>query len=120
MELIHKKTLWQAIKMLDAIGCAYAIKDTDGNKHGTLELAQEAQPQKTRQLRFPFGEISAHVRKYLTDLGVGEVAYIPCDKYGNKSITQTATALMIEAYGRGSYKCAHNKAEDTVVVIRFN
>jgi len=116
MELIHIKTLNQAIRMLDAIGCAYAIKDTNGVTHGTLQLAHEPK----RQLRFQFGEIATHVRKYLADLGVGEVAYIPCDKYGNKSITQTATAFMIKEHGVGSFKCAYNKAEDIVEVIRFN
>jgi hypothetical protein len=115
MEIIHAKTLKQAIRMLDAIGCAYAIKDTDGNVHGTLVVGNPSK----RKLLYPFGEIAAHVRKYVDGLQPGQTASIPCDKYGNVLLSSSLASHMLKTHGKGSYKSAFNKAEDTIEVIRY-
>ena len=116
MELIHKKTLEQAIKMLDAIGVAYAIKDTDGNMHGTLETKRSH----SRPLRYAFGSVAKHIHQYLDNLGVGAIAYIPCDGFDHKTISSNAAALMIHKHGKGSYKSAYNKEENVLEIIRFS
>ena len=113
MELIHKKTLEQAIKMLDAIGCAYAIKDTDGNMHGTLDVPNR------RPLKHPFGSISAHIRKYIDGIEPGQVAHIPCEGFGRQTISTSLTAIMIDRYGKGNFKTAYDKETDAIDAIRF-
>jgi len=45
MEMIKEKAIKQALKILDATGCIYAVKDPDGNVHGELQVIEKKNPQ---------------------------------------------------------------------------
>lgn len=53
MEQIKVTTLRKAIGLLDACGFKYAIIDSDGIKHGELELAEIKPATKRSPLAFP-------------------------------------------------------------------
>ena len=117
MTLIEQKTLTQAMRMLDAIGCVYAIKDSSNQIHGTLEIAQD----KKRKLAYPMGTLTHHIKMYIPeDLGVGKVAHVPCADFGNDVMTRTCSAYMVKKYGSGSYKTVFDKANNLIEIIRYS
>ena len=74
MQEVQLKLLQRCIRDLNALGCAFAIVDSDGNKHGTLEVNE---PKTKRDLIFKFGSIRKYIVPYIENLNVGEVAEIP-------------------------------------------
>ncbi len=57
--VLHEKALSNAIKLLNAIGAQYAIKDAEGVLHGDLKAVAK---QKKAPPKYPYGSISTYVR----------------------------------------------------------
>ena len=102
------------MKMLSAIGCEYKIKDPNGGLHGDLEVA----PAVTRA--HPHGAITGFVHPYLEDLGVGAIAYIPTNVYGNRAVSLAAIQYMLKHHGTGSFKTNYDKDNQIVELIRYS
>jgi hypothetical protein len=117
MELIQEKTLKTALRMLDAIKAEYAIRDVDGGMHGTLTIER---PKHKRSYAHPYGERSEHARKHVENLGIGQIAYVPCQPYGRNALASTLIPLLIRMYGKEGYKTCYNKKDDCVEVVRYS
>jgi len=116
MELIQEKTLKDAMRMLNAIKAEYAIRDIDGGMHGTLSVEQ---PKRKRLCAHPYGERAEHARRHVENLGVGQIAYVPCQPYGRTALASTLIPLLIRLYGKEGYKTCYNKKDDCVEVVRY-
>ena len=78
MNTLHAKALSNAVKLLNAIGAKYAIVDSDGVKHGDLEVITK---KKRAPAKYPYGAIRKHVVPYLSPLQVNQTIRIPLHTY---------------------------------------
>jgi hypothetical protein len=115
MTTIQEKTLTQAMRMLNAIGATYVIKDSDGLMHGELKIDKPK-----RVFDHPHGDIRKFVRPYIDELQIGEVASIPCETYGRQKILMAVSALMIRKSGTGAYKTNYVLDDNILEVIRYS
>ena len=91
MEQIKVTTLRKAITLLNACGFKYAIIDSDGEKHGELQV--EA-PRLRAKSEFPKGTLLAHILKYVpAEIKVGDVFQVPAGDFPKEKIHQIFNAL---------------------------
>lgn len=104
MEQIKVTTLRKAIGLLDACGFKYAIIDSDGIKHGELELAEIKPATKRSPLAFPYGQVTEWVRKHLpANFQVGDVCEIPFGNYGPERVRSCTLNTLSRQYGLGKF-----------------
>lgn len=106
MEAVKKDALTRAMKMLDAVGCEYAIVDPDGERHGSLQVV-EPKTQRSAS-RFPRGELTGYITMHLVGLVPGGVASIPFDKFTVDEIRGSVTPYCTRWFGRGNYTTTRN------------
>ena len=114
MKEIELKTLNSAIRLLNAIKCSYAIIDTDGNKHGTLEIAE-----KKIERKYPYGSITKHVRQYLKELDVGDYLEIPIANFDFETIQSVGCSLFHQSWGKGNYTTCGVNENTALQVMRL-
>jgi len=114
MKEIELKTLNNAIRLLNAIKCSYAIIDTDGNKHGTLEIAE-----KKTERRYPHGSITKHVKEYIKHLSPGEFLEIPVGSFDFETIQSVACSLFHKYWGKGNYTTCGVNENTALQVLRL-
>ena len=99
MEQIKVITLKKAMALLDACGFQYAIIDSDGTRYGNLEVAEKA-PRKRRELAFPYGTITTHIKAHLPEkIEVGDVVEVPIIAFGRERVRSTALNILATTYG---------------------
>jgi hypothetical protein len=113
MHELQKVGLERAIAFLESVKCKYKLIDSDGNVHTNIT---EEEGRKRRPRTYKHGELSAHIRKHIEGIKIGQVATIPPDKFDLNSIVATATAIMSHTYGNGSY--VSHKAENCIEILR--
>ena len=114
MKEIELKTLNNAIRLLNAIKCDYAIIDIDGNKHGTLKIVN-----KKKEHKYPHGSITKHVRQYFVPLEVGDSFEIPIGDFDYKSVQSVTGYLFGETWGKGNYTSCYIKENTAIQVLRL-
>lgn len=104
MEQIKITTLRKAMTLLNACGFQYAILDSDGVLHGTLEVAA-TKPKRTRaSLAFDYGEITTYVKAHLpAEIAVGDVIVVPVLGYGNERIRSGVLNVLSRKYGTNKF-----------------
>lgn len=104
MEQIKVTTLRKAIALLDACGFQYAIIDSDGVKHGQLDVPAPKPPTKRAPLAFPYGEVSEYVKAHLpAEIAVGDVLEIPIGQYGTERIRSSTLNVLSRRYGHNKF-----------------
>jgi hypothetical protein len=100
MEQIKVTTLRKAMTLLNACGFQYAILDSDGTLHGTLEVTTP-KPRKTRApLAFNYGEITEYIKAQLpSEFAVGDVVEIPVLGYGTERVRSGILNVLSRKYG---------------------
>ena len=117
MSQVQKITFNRAIVLLDSMKCIYAIMDPLGNKHGTLPIGGI---KKIKSIpKHPHGQLSAHVRKYLDSMKVGDVVQIPFDKFGGPDIQTSVGSTANRIWGKGSVTSTMVQANKVVEVLRI-
>jgi hypothetical protein len=104
MEQIKVTTLRKAMTLLNACGFQYAILDSDGVVHGTLEVTTP-KPRKSRaNLAFNYGEISDYVSAHMpADIAVGDVIEVPFLAYGKERVRSGALNVLRRKYGTNKF-----------------
>jgi hypothetical protein len=101
MEQIKTITLRKAISLLDACGFKYVIIDSDGKKHGTLEVVDNT---KKRKLEYPMGTLVSYIVKHIpVTIAVGDVFQIPPGNFDPVKIRSGAISYLIRKYGTGKF-----------------
>jgi hypothetical protein len=99
---IVKRTIAQAIKLLDASGCKYKVIDQDGNEYGVLTVSE---PKKSsRTFKHPPGTMHRFYYPLIKDMKPGDVVVIKNFDFEPKALQGAVTAWASEHWGKGSYK----------------
>jgi hypothetical protein len=102
MPEIVKRTIQQAIKLLDASGAKYKIIDQDGNEFGTLTASI---PKKTnKNYAHPPGTMFRYYHPLVKNMQVGDVVVIDSGEFTPKSLQGALTGWATAQWGKGSYK----------------
>lgn len=99
---IVKRTIAQAIKLLDASGCKYKVIDQDGNEYGVLTVSE---PKKSsRTFKHPPGTMHRFYYPLIKDMKVGDVVVIKNFDFEPRALQGAITGWAAEHWGKGSYK----------------
>ena len=102
MPEIVKRTIAQAIKLLDASGAKYKIIDQDGNQYGLLIVTEPKKASKS--YKHPPGTMHRFYYPLIKDMKVGDVVVIKNFDFEPRALQGAITAWASEHWGRGSYK----------------
>tara|TARA_R110000868_G_scaffold115032_4_gene307560 strand:- start:14581 stop:14928 length:348 start_codon:yes stop_codon:yes gene_type:complete len=113
MHDLHRIGLDRAIAFLKSIECQFKVIDGKGNVYTNIS---ENEVKKRRPRTYPHGLLSAHVKKHLDQIKVGQVVVIPSGDFDLDSVGRTATSIMSKVYGNGSY--TSHKADHGFEILR--
>jgi hypothetical protein len=102
MQEIVKRTIAQAIKLLDASGAKYKIIDQDGNQYGSLIVTEPKKSGKT--FKHPPGTMHRFYYPLIKDMKVGDVVVIENVDFDARDLQGAVSAWATEHWGRGAYK----------------
>jgi hypothetical protein len=102
MQEIVKRTIAQAIKLLDATGVKYKVIDKDGNEFGDLVVSKT---KKTNSL-YPRGTMFRYYHPLIKDMKIGDVVAIESGEFTTKSLQGAITSWATATWGKGSYTTA--------------
>jgi len=114
---IHDQAFKRAVAILEGLKVPYAAIDALGVKHGTLEVKEPIK--RTGGRKYPHGERSEYVRKFLPDMKVGDVVMIPFDRYDAIEVQSSATSTAHRLWGSGSVTTTINREKSQVEVLRI-
>lgn len=113
--VLHEKALTNAIKLLNAIGAQYAIKDAEGVVHGDLKAVSK---QKKAPSKYPYGSLAKHIRPYLDSCGVNQTVTIPIGQFDIDHIYGSASSIATKIWGNGCHKVGTTPDKKAVVLTR--
>jgi hypothetical protein len=102
MPEIVKRTIAQAIKLLDASGAKYKIIDQDGNQYGSLIVTEPKKASKS--YKHPPGTMHRFYYPLIKDMQPGDVVAIKNFDFEPRALQGAVTAWATEHWGKGSYK----------------
>jgi hypothetical protein len=102
MPEIVKRTIAQAIKLLDASGAKYKIIDQDGNQYGSLIVTEPKKASKS--YKHPPGTMHKFYYPLIKDMQPGDVVAIKNFDFEPRALQGAVTAWASEHWGKGSYK----------------
>lgn len=113
--VLHAKALSNAIKLLNAIGAQYAIKDAEGVVHGDLKVVSK---QKKAPSKYPYGSLSTHIRPYIDACAVNQTVTIPIGQYDLDSVYGSASSMATKMWGNGCHKVGTTADKKAVLLTR--
>lgn len=116
MSQVKSKALEQAIKILDALKLEYVIFDSEGNKHGELEVAEK---KKRSESEFPRGEIRQYFLPFIKDMGVGDVVEVDAGHYGLERVRGGICSWFLGKYGPSACTTTIKHSKNSVEVLRI-
>lgn len=114
-ESVHQKALTNAIKLLNAIGVEYAVKDFNGNVHGNAVIQEKS---KRKPAKYPYGSLANHVRPYLDSCGVNQTVHIPTGQFDIEHVYGSASSIASKQWGNGCHKIGTTDDKKTVIITR--
>jgi len=113
--VLHEKALSNAIKLLNAIGAQYAIKDAEGKLHGDVKAVAK---QKKAPSKYPYGSLSTHIRPYIDACAVNQTVTIPIGQYDLDSVYGSASSMATKLWGNGCHKVGTSADKKAVLLTR--
>lgn len=113
--VLHEKALSNAIKLLNAIGAQYAIKDAEGVVHGDLKAVAK---QKKAPPKYPYGSISKYVRPYLEACAVNQTVTIPIGQFDIDHVYGSSSSMATKMWGNGCHKVGTTIDKKAVLLTR--
>jgi len=113
--VLHEKALSNAIKLLNAIGAQYAIKDADGNMHGDVKSVAK---QKKSASKYPYGSLSTHIRPYIDACVVNQTVTIPIGQFDIAHVYGSASSIASKEWGNGCHKIGASADKKAVLLTR--
>jgi len=113
MEKVEFAALEKAMRLLDATGCKYRICTPNGTWFGDLNLDR-----KKRKFKYPYGEKSEYLNKYLADIQIGQVVKVPCDKYDLIDLQKSLSSALSKKLGPKSHTSSINRDDNCIEVLR--
>jgi hypothetical protein len=116
MSQVQDQALKRTLAILNSLKCEYAIVDPWGNKHGNLELAVPEDKKTPR--KYPHGERSNFVKKFMQKMVIGDVVEIPFDKYEPIEIQTSSISAANKMWGVGSVTTSTVKSKNAIELMR--
>jgi hypothetical protein len=113
--VLHAKALSNAIKLLNAIGAQYAIKDAEGVVHGDLKAVSK---QKKAPSKYPYGTISTYVKPYIDSCAVNQTVTIPIGQFELNNVYGSASSMATKTWGNKCHKVGTTADKKAVVLTR--
>ena len=113
--VLHEKALSNAIKLLNAIGAQYAIKDAEGNLHGDVKAVSK---QKKAPSKYPYGSLSSHIRPYIDSCAVNQTVTIPIGQFDLDAVYGSASSMASKYWGNGCHKIGTSSDKKSVLLTR--
>lgn len=115
MNNLEKAALAKVISMLNACKLQYAIVDSDGTKHGDLEVVIR---KKRAPLKYPMGTLSGHFKPYIENLLPDQAAEIPAKNFNLEDLRGSIAAWASTNWGNGTCTTLVDKQTNCVLVFR--
>lgn len=115
MNMIQQQTFKKALAYLDAVGATYAVIDSSGEKHGTLEVIE---PKKRKKSERPYGELSKFAIKWVGHMEIGDVVEVPVEEYDPETVRGAITSWACNNWGKGKLTTAYNKETKKLEALR--
>lgn len=119
MNNVEKITLQRAISMLKSCNFMYAIVDSDGNKHGTLEVNHKNR-KKRGPLVYPMGTLRNHYLPFIKNMTDDSVGEVPIDDFDMETLRSSLCAYMSTHWGKGSYSTTIDRDNNSIIVHRYS
>jgi len=115
MNNIERITLPKVVSMLNACKVQFAIIDSDGTKHGSLEVVAK---KRRSPLKYPFGALANHFTPYLQSLSADQAVEVPCGQYEIESMRSAIAGWASKHWGNGTCTTMLDKPSNKVLVFR--
>ena len=119
MNDIEKAVLTKVVNVLSALKLDYAIVDSEGNKHGNLNLAP-VKVKKVTASPYPRGHLRAYVKPYLDSMMINTSKVIPANGFHIKFLSAAASNYAKDTWGNGSYKCMRSADGKSITFTRLD
>lgn len=116
---VQQVALDRALKLLDAAGAQYAVLDSNGVKHGTLEIAVP-KPAKKKIFTHKHGEFRDYFLPYIESMNPGDCVHVPVGKYELEELRGPLSSWCSTNWGAGSVITSINRKGNIVEVLRVS
>lgn len=119
MNQVEKNVLAKVTSVLQSLNLKFAIVDSDGNKHGDLNLEQIKKLKRRRSI-YPLGEIRAHITPHITSIMINTTKHIPVGSYQAEIVRGSVSSYATQLWGAGNYKTRVTADKKHVEVTRMD
>ena len=119
MNQVEKDVLNKVTNVLQSLNLKFAIVDSDGNKHGDLNIAEQKKPKRRRSI-YPLGEVRAQIMPDMKSIMINTTKNIPVGKYQAEVIRGSASSYATQLWGAGNYKTRVTADKRYVEVTRLD
>jgi hypothetical protein len=119
MNQVEKDVLNKVTNVLQSLNLKFAIVDSDGNKHGDLNI-EKAKKNKRRRSIYPLGEVRAQIMPHMSSIMINTTKNIPVGKYQPEVIRGSVSSYATQLWGAGNYKTKVSADKRYVEVTRMD
>jgi len=119
MNQVENSVLNKVTAVLNSLNLKFAIIDSDGNKHGELNIEQVKKLKRRRSI-YPLGELRAHIMPHMKSIMINTTAHIPVGNYQAEVIRGSASSYATQLWGAGNYKTRVTADKRYVEVTRMD
>jgi hypothetical protein len=119
MNQVEKDVLNKVTNVLQSLNIKFAIIDSDGNKHGDLNVEKDKKNKRRRSI-YPLGELRAHIMPHITSIMVNTTKNIPVGNYQPEIVRGSVSSYATQLWGAGNYKTRVTADKRNVEVTRMD
>jgi hypothetical protein len=119
MNQVENNVLAKVTNVLQSLNLKFAIIDSDGNKHGDLNIEQVKKLKRRRSI-YPLGEVRAQIMPHMSSMLINTTKNIPVGKYQAEVIRGSASSYATQLWGAGNYKTRVTADKRYVEVTRLD
>jgi hypothetical protein len=119
MNQVEKDVLNKVTNVLQSLNLKFAIVDSDGNKHGDLNVEKAKKPKRRRSI-YPLGEVRAQIMPHMKSIMINTTKHIPVGNYQPEVIRGSVSSYATQLWGAGNYKTKVSQDKRYVEVTRMD
>jgi hypothetical protein len=119
MNQVEASVLNKVIGVLNSLNLKFAIVDSDGDKHGELNIEQVKKPKRRRSI-YPLGEVRGYIMPFMQNMMINSTKNIPVGKYAAEVLRGSVSSYATQMWGSGNYKTRVADDKKSVELVRFD
>lgn len=119
MNQVENSVLTKVTAVLNSLNLKFAIVDSDGNKHGDLNIEQTKKVKRRRSI-YPLGELRAYIMPFMHNVMINTSIKIPASKYSPEVVRGSVSSYATQMWGSGNYKTSVTADKKFVELVRFD